>query len=395
MRFTQSRDSIQIQTDEGFVTHEFREDGSILARSQSLDPFGVKDTTAALQAMVDSLPAEGGDIAPGLGSFRVDGTVSVVDKTVRILGSGARHNIYLGAPTTGTIFKRVSGAGPMFEFKSTAAGSTSSQDHSGCGMRSCTIDANALASQALKLTSMYGGTWKDLHIRNATVAGLDLTTVDLSGVEDTQFNGFERITIRQTDGAGGSGIGLRMGSWQAGGGNSSGNDFLGLLIYHHDGGGIQMGDADSNRFVGCVANWTSGVGIGLELKASNTAFTGHARANAFWHCEFANGIVARGTPSGSTPSANNWLFWSRESSGGATLTKEAGATFYYEELSTGNTVRDTFTLSGGPAIKSSAGSPEGVITAVPGSYCADSTNGEGYIKKSGTGNTGWKLVTHA
>ena len=41
------------------------------------------------------------------------------------------------------------------------------------------------------------------------------------------------------------------------------------------------------------------------------------------------------------------------------------------------------------------GTPESVVTAPPGSYCADTTNGEGYIKKTGTGNTGWKLVTHA
>jgi hypothetical protein len=42
-----------------------------------------------------------------------------------------------------------------------------------------------------------------------------------------------------------------------------------------------------------------------------------------------------------------------------------------------------------------AGSPEGNVTAAPGSYCADVTNGEGYIKHTGTGNTGWALVTHA
>jgi hypothetical protein len=42
-----------------------------------------------------------------------------------------------------------------------------------------------------------------------------------------------------------------------------------------------------------------------------------------------------------------------------------------------------------------AGTPESVVTAPMGSYCADTTNGEGYIKKTGAGNTGWKLVTHA
>lgn len=41
------------------------------------------------------------------------------------------------------------------------------------------------------------------------------------------------------------------------------------------------------------------------------------------------------------------------------------------------------------------GSPEGVVTAAVGSLCSDVTNGELYIKNTGTGNTGWKLVTHA
>jgi hypothetical protein len=46
-------------------------------------------------------------------------------------------------------------------------------------------------------------------------------------------------------------------------------------------------------------------------------------------------------------------------------------------------------------VTSFAGSPENNVTAGPGTYCADTTNGEGYIKHTGTGNTGWKLITHA
>lgn len=42
-----------------------------------------------------------------------------------------------------------------------------------------------------------------------------------------------------------------------------------------------------------------------------------------------------------------------------------------------------------------AGSPESNVTAVVGSICFDTTNGVAYMKKTGTGNTGWKLVTQA
>lgn len=53
------------------------------------------------------------------------------------------------------------------------------------------------------------------------------------------------------------------------------------------------------------------------------------------------------------------------------------------------------TSSTGPLFTTFAGSPENNVTAPLGSYCADTTNGEGYIKHVGSGNTGWKLVTHA
>jgi len=45
-----------------------------------------------------------------------------------------------------------------------------------------------------------------------------------------------------------------------------------------------------------------------------------------------------------------------------------------------------------PGIYQNAGSPEGVVTARPGSLCLNSSGGAGvslYVKESGTGNTGW------
>ncbi len=43
-----------------------------------------------------------------------------------------------------------------------------------------------------------------------------------------------------------------------------------------------------------------------------------------------------------------------------------------------------------------AGSPENNVVGSPGAFCADTTNGEHYVKVTGTStNTGWKLITHA
>lgn len=38
------------------------------------------------------------------------------------------------------------------------------------------------------------------------------------------------------------------------------------------------------------------------------------------------------------------------------------------------------------------GTPEGVVTADIGSWCSDTTNGDIYIKKTGSGNTGWLII---
>lgn len=58
-----------------------------------------------------------------------------------------------------------------------------------------------------------------------------------------------------------------------------------------------------------------------------------------------------------------------------------------------------FTSAGltGPFIAEGAGTPEGVVAAPAGSLYTDTTAGAGaaYLKVTGTGNTGWKAITHA
>lgn len=43
-------------------------------------------------------------------------------------------------------------------------------------------------------------------------------------------------------------------------------------------------------------------------------------------------------------------------------------------------------------IKNNAGSPEGVVTASPSAICRDTTNGRLYLKRTGSGNTGWVQI---
>lgn len=283
---------------------------------------GVTDDTAAINAAIAALPTPGGTVYLPAAVYVVNGTVSVVDRNgVTLRGDGANHEIYGGAPTTGTVLKRVSGVGTLVNFATTAALTTSIQN---CSIEGMSLNGNALAATVLKLTSVYGSRFRDIHIRNGTTVGLDCTTIDLAGVDDTQMCLFEQITIRQKDGAGSSGIGMRLGSVLAGVGNTSGNTFTEVLVYHHDGVGVQLNDADSNHFFGLVANQSApGSGIGLELNGTNAVSSGNARSNLFLHAEFAGGVTARGT--GFTrPSVNNVLIRSTESLA-STVTVETGA----------------------------------------------------------------------
>ena len=52
-------------------------------------------------------------------------------------------------------------------------------------------------------------------------------------------------------------------------------------------------------------------------------------------------------------------------------------------------------LPGGPLHAVGTATPESALAAPVGSLFHDITNGELYVKNTGTGNTGWKVVTHA
>ncbi|NSX92644.1 hypothetical protein [Agrobacterium tumefaciens] len=47
----------------------------------------------------------------------------------------------------------------------------------------------------------------------------------------------------------------------------------------------------------------------------------------------------------------------------------------------------------GPRVLSNAGSPEGTVSAPQGSLCLNASGGPPYVKNSGTGNTGWTVMT--
>jgi hypothetical protein len=101
--------------------------------------------------------------------------------------------------------------------------------------------------------------------------------------------------------------------------------------------------------------------------------------------------VGDGSPEGVVNAAKGSLYLRTDG--------EAGACLYTKETNSGTTgwsvgVGSVIYVGGdtGPTLSSGTGSPEGVVTAPPGSLYMNSSGGANtslYVKESGIGNTGW------
>jgi hypothetical protein len=268
---------------------------------------GTTDDTAAIQAAIDALPSSGGVVYLPAATYVVNGTLNLTDKeNVRLRGDGAANAVYQAVSTKGTILKRVSGTGLILDWSASAA----TQSLRGCGIEGITFDGNNLATTVVRLSSLYGGVFRDLHIREGTVEGLGLRTVNLPNVEDLQSCIFENISIRCVATA--TAKGLTADSFADGGGNVSLNNFHNLIVVTQNGTGIELGDSDTNRFIGVECNRT-GTAIGIDLLASNHASSGHARHNVFLHVDAVGGITSRATGF-SLAAQNNYVLLSRGNS---------------------------------------------------------------------------------
>ncbi len=241
---------------------------------------GTTDDTAHIQAAIDAARAvSGGTVYFPLGVYVVNGTLDLTDyENIHLAGAANPNAYFTAAPSTGTVFNRVSGSGTMLKWEALNA----TQSLRGNAITDIFFNGAGLAGTVVSLKSMYGGNFRNLMIRNGTTAGLALSTVDLPSVEDLQFCRFENIQIRESET---SGKGITLDSWQGrastGAGNVSLNTFINVITYTNTGTGFEIGDADDNVFIACVAH-CSGAAIGFDLLGSNTAFSGHCRHNVFF-----------------------------------------------------------------------------------------------------------------
>lgn len=292
------------------------------------DNTGSVDATTPIQNAINALPSTGGTVYLPAGTYKINSTLDIRDKpNVVLQGAGAHHDVYFSSSALqGTILKRTSGTGTMLICGTTTAQSNGIKGQKVIGMN---FDASGLAATAIQVVSLRGGTFDDIHIREATSVALDLTTVSLSGEENVQDCEFRHISIREGDGDAANGIGIRLTSAAGVVGNTSLNNFTNIFVCHYNGNGIELRDCDSNTFHKILTQGLGGSGIGVVFYGSDGSID-NASGNTFTDLQAASGVLAKAaTGGGALHSDGNFAKLSQVNSGGVDPVVEDGAGFQW------------------------------------------------------------------
>jgi len=289
---------------------------------------GTKDDTAAIQAAIDAAHAAGGGVVffpmPSSSGYKVNGTLTLTDyQDIRLVGASSRRSPY-EAPG-GVMLLRGSGTATMIDWQATATTGTSLK---GCGIENISLQCNNLASTGIVLGDIFGGTFRNVYVSEATAVGLDLTTNNIGNL-GLQGNTFEGISTRNSTAS--SGIGMRWRSSGAGSPNVSLNVFINVMIDHADGTGLDCGDSDSNIVFGMTISRPTGAGKGIYFRGSNGPSGGHARSHMILNLQ-STGVVYAEATGFTFPSASNYILYNDEN-GGGTPTVESGATLTWVSMS--------------------------------------------------------------
>ena len=283
---------------------------------------GATNDAPAIQAAIDALPANGGDILLPPGVLAIASTIVVSKSNVRLLGVGGdnRHDTAPFILNAGSRLKWTGAVGgTMLRFTSTSGASNPKM--TGGGLKGVVLDAAAVAGRCLEIWSWNSGRFEDLLLYDPTIVALDFDVVaSLADARDAQENVFSRIWITALSG---SADGVRMGS-STPGANPSYNTFANLVVQVNTGTGIALSNCDNNHFKHTRVTPTGG-GNAVVFNGSNTNAAYVARDNVFDHLTTASPVIVRGTTSFTYAAGRNHLTNLDQTNGTVSPTVEPGA----------------------------------------------------------------------
>lgn len=366
-----------------------------LGDTANVKAFGAKgdgstDDSAAINAAIASLSTTGGTVVFPPARYAVASTINLLSG-VRLAGGGTGQ---LGTPETSINWTGASGGTVV-----SAIPAASFTFIAGTGISGLAIHGHGVASYGLYIIAAVNSEFKDFLIAGANVAQLYINETNAAGgAGSTAFNRFCKFYIDATQNEATSltamGIQIDVGTAQE---DAFSNTFQDGLIYHTNGVGFSVGNADSNLFLNInITQTTGGTGLSLALLGSNAAATQTARDNWFSMLQATGGITAFGTANYTHPATNNGMIPVDTTNGMPTITVGTGSTLTYATTSGSFAIGGAFGVGAATGFCqwfTGNGAPNGVVTANIGSFYTNVGGGAGttlFVKESGNGtNTGW------
>ena len=291
--------------------------------------------------------AGGGTVVLPAGNFSICTTITMQVDGVTLAGAAPTPFI-TGPPRWGTQLGWTGGSvTSMVALSAVSGGGNTSLK--GCGVRDLSLSGAGSVAFTLSVFSAKYCNFSGLNLEGATSFQAYFSSLATLSDPDTQNINFTNSVMSATGSANGMGL---DGTSTA---NTSYNIFNNLTIFHVNGGGIDLLNADNNAFYN-IRIYASGSGNwGVVFSAGSTAaFT--ARNNHFFHLYASEGVYAEGTEANTAPSSFNTIDDYDAANSAPTPQIGTGVTFTYhtntEYVSTNSSGISVFPMGNGATMLS-------------------------------------------